>query len=294
MSGAVRQTFLPARDYDLAATLDCGQAFRWERRGDRWEGVIGPRWVRLRQAPEGILAEMADAAGPRDDQVPAWLEHYLQTAVNLDEILATFPAEERMRAAAGRCRGLRLLRQDPWECLASFLLSSTKQIVQIRRIVSTLAARYGEPLAVPIGAAPAFAFPTAARLAQCSEAELRACQMGFRAPHLLQAARAAADGELDLAALERLPLDQARERLLALRGVGCKIADCVLLFACGFPEAFPVDVWVRRALRRFYFPRRQPTDRRLRQFIADHFGPQAGYAQQYLFHYIRLTDRTSP
>ena len=111
--------------------------------------------------------------------------------------------------------------------------------------------------------------------------------MGFRAPYLLEAARAVADGRLDLGGLARQSEEEARARLTALRGVGRKIADCVLLFACGFPLAFPVDVWVARALRELYFPGRRVTSNALQVFSTGHFGPYAGYAQQYLFHYMR-------
>jgi N-glycosylase/DNA lyase len=132
-----------------------------------------------------------------------------------------------------------------------------------------------------------YSFPTPQRIAAASEAELRACKMGFRAPHLLAAARQIAGGKFDLEQPRRLPLAEAREELMRLRGVGGKIADCVLLFAYGFDAAFPVDVWVERALRRLYFPHRRATASKLRHFAAAHFGPHAGYAQQYLFHYIR-------
>jgi N-glycosylase/DNA lyase len=333
---------LPVRDYNLAATLDGGQAFRWEERAGSWEGVIGRRWTRLSRVsahpggaptcsrlwgielpkpvanrrsipsaaqtfggalprrrheagengglaaqPEGILAETAE---PMTDW--QWLTDYLQIEVDLDSVLASLPDDEPMRAAVRACHGLRLLRQDPWECLASFILSSTKQIVQIRQIIARLCECFGEPIPAAPGSPPAFAFPTAARLADCTEAELRACKMGFRAPHLLSAARRVAAGELALEPLARLSLEEAREKLLHLPGVGGKIANCVLLFSCGFPAAFPVDVWVMKALRQLYFPRRRPTPRRLRAWIPAHFGPNAGYAQQYLFHYMRLTAKT--
>ncbi len=271
------------RDYDLAATLTSGQAFRWNQIDGHWVGVVGTRWVRLRQHPGGLTAQTTIPVSHWD-----WLEHYLQTRVNLDEVLATFPADEPMRAAVAACRGLRLLRQDLWECLASFILSSTKQIVQIRQIVTILCERYGERVETPAGHPPMFAFPTAQRLALLSEADLRACKMGFRAPYLLTAAKTISGGSLDLDNLSRLTTVQARAELMKLHGVGAKIADCVLLFAGGFPDAFPVDVWVMRALRQLYFPRRRPKPDRLRRFSGSHFGPHAGYAQQYLFHYMRI------
>jgi N-glycosylase/DNA lyase len=270
------------RDYDLTATLTSGQAFRWEGRDQRWAGVIGTHWVRLHPSPGTLTAETAVPVRDWD-----WLVHYLQLDVDLAEVTRTFPDDEPMRAAVAACHGLRLLRQDPWECLASFILSSTKQIVQIRQIVALLCERYGEPLAVAPACPPAFAFPCPARLARTTEAELRACKMGFRAPYLLATARLIASGQFDLARLPALPIEVARTELMQLPGVGQKIADCVLLFACGFQSAFPVDVWVMKALRQLYFPRRRVSHQYLHRFAATHFGARAGYAQQYLFHYMR-------
>jgi N-glycosylase/DNA lyase len=301
-----REILFPARDYDLAATLDSGQAFRWQRDGDAWQGVLGKHFLRLTQTPDGIYAQ---AAAP----VTNWnfLHEFLQSDVNLTAILKTFPDDEPMRAAVAACRGLRLLRQDAWECLASFILSSTKQIVQIRQIVGLLCERFGEPVLVgravlgppPIANKDAlvyhdsaqrtarststFTFPTPQRLAACSEKELRDCKMGFRAPSLLAAAQRIAAGDFDLEKIRTLDYAAARAELMTLRGVGGKIADCVLLFGYGFDSAFPVDVWIERALQELYFPRRRASEKRLRKFAATHFGPRAGYAQQYLFHYMR-------
>lgn len=272
----------PVRDYDLAATLTSGQAFRWQSHQDSWIGVVDGHWVRLQSTHNSIAASAFCQA---DNW--AWLAHYLQVQTDLNAILAGFPNDAAMGSAIATCRGLRLLRQDPWECLASFILSSTKQIVQIQQIVALLCQRFGEPLPVPSGHRPAHAFPTPERLASATESQLRACKMGFRAPYLLAAARSIAEGRLDLSRLARVPLVDARNELLKLPGVGPKIADCVLLFAYGFPSAFPVDVWVMKALRDLYFPRRKPTRSRLRHFTETYFGENAGYAQQYLFHYMR-------
>ncbi len=291
---AETKILLRVRDYDLAATLDSGQVFRWREDGSSWTGVIGKHWVRLTQTHDGIRAE---AAVPQKDW--QWLRDYLQTEVNLTAVLKTFPDDKPMQAAVATCHGLRILRQDPWECLASFILSSTKQIVQIRQIIALLCECFGEPLTRPPATlshrmgegqgedALYYSFPTAERIASTTQAELRTCKMGFRAPYLLAAARRIADGKLDLERLRHLPLTEARAELVKLHGVGGKIADCVLLFACGFDSAFPVDVWVGRALRELYFPRRHVTARHLHHFAATHFGPHAGYAQQYLFHYMR-------
>lgn len=271
------ERFFPVTEYNLEATLTSGQAFRWNRAAEGWIGIVRGRSVRLEAAPDGILAR-AELEG--DDW--RWLEEYLQVQVPLHEVLASFPVDEHLTAAVRACAGLRLLRQEPWECLASFILSSTKQIVQIREIVEVVCQRFGEPL--PTGG---HAFPPAERMALATERELRDCKMGFRAPYLKGTAEAVVRGEVNLDDLVRLPTTQAREALVSLPGVGRKIADCVLLFAYGRQDAFPVDVWILKALRKLYFPKRRPTPQRLLRFTETYFGPNAGYAQQYLFHYMR-------
>ena len=278
------QTVFAVENYDLAATLASGQTFRWRGGAGAWTGVVDGRWVRLRAAASQIRAE---TAAPVTNW--QWLRHYLQLDVKFPEVLAAFPRDdEALQAAVRACAGLRLLRQEPWECLASFICSSTKQIVQIQQIIALLSRRFGEAVQVPAGEEPAWSFPGYARLAETSESDLRACKLGFRAPYLRVTAQKLAAGEVDLPRLFQLPLDEARAELLKFPGVGEKIADCVLLFAYGFAEAFPVDVWITKALRRHYFPRRNVSSARLRRFIRAHFGPQAGYAQQYLFHYMRV------
>ncbi len=272
------EIFLPVRDYDLAATLDSGQVFRWRQNGNSWDGVVGQQFVRLTPTEKGIHAATAAPVADWD-----FLREFLQTETDLAAILKTFPDDAPMNAAVAACHGLRLLRQEPWECLASFILSSTKQIVQIRQIVALLCERFGE---ASLGAGPA-CFPTPQKIAAATEAELRACKMGFRAPSLLEAARRIADEKFDLEKIREMDYVEARAELMTLRGVGGKSADCVLLFGYGFDSAFPVDVWIERALQELYFPRRRASEKRLRAFAATHFGPHAGYAQQYLFHYMR-------
>lgn len=244
--------------------------------------MISDRWVRLQQENGGILAECAAPQGCWD-----WLREYLQTAVDLSPVLSSFPADKIMRQAIESCRGLRLLRQEPWECLASFICSSNKQITQIKQMISLICENFGERTPAPSGCGPVFAFPSPDKLARLSETGLRRCKLGFRAPFLLGAAKAVAGGKLDLRAVALMPYDEARSALMGLHGVGPKIADCVLLFGFGFEEAFPVDVWVRRVLEKLYFQGEIKRPEELRGFVRGHFGPHAGFAQQYLFHFAR-------
>ena len=273
----------PVENYALAETLSSGQAFRWRNVEGAWESVIEGRWTRLVQESSGIQASVFTAeANPRWE----WLEKYLQLRVNLQEVIASFPADEHLRIAVAECSGLRLLKQEPWECLASFILSSTKQIVQIQQIVALLCERFGTEVATP-GKIRRFAFPTAERIANLTETELRCCKMGFRAPYLKRSAEMILGGTVNLEAIRQMDVVTARAELMRLPGVGRKIADCVLLFAYGFQQAFPVDVWVLKAIRQLYFPRRRPNAKKILKFTESYFGPNAGYAQQYLFHYMR-------
>lgn len=269
-------------DFRLDGTLQCGQAFRWERLADgEWQGVVDHELWRVRQ--DGDTLTVRGATGVNATERVC---RYFALDRMLPRIIETFPDDPALHAAVRRHWGLRVLRQSPWETLASFIASSTKQIVQIQQIVGALARRWGEP----VGDGQ-FSFPSASVLARARESELRACRLGFRARYLLAAARAVDSGRVPVEELSRWEFDRARAALLSLPGVGEKIAACVLLFGCGFDAAFPIDVWVERALRRIYFSSRRVSRRVLSEFAARHFGPYAGWAQQYLFFEERLRGR---
>lgn len=255
-------------DFDLAGTLECGQAFRWQRGPDGWfTGVVGGRIVRVRQVVD-ILEGDVD-------------QHYFALDVPLAKIVATFPDDGVLQVAVKKHWGLRVLRQEPWETLASFIASSTKQIVQIRQIVANLARDLGEN----------DAFPCVDVIARASLKQLWDCKLGFRAKYLLEAARAIDGGEVRLDNLLAMDYERALEELTKLPGVGEKIAACTLLFSCGHNEAFPIDVWVERSLHRLYFNGEKVPAKQLRQFTRSHFGPYAGWAQQYLFFQERTRGR---
>jgi N-glycosylase/DNA lyase len=272
---------LQAPDFDLDQTLSCGQVFHWRRHGGGWLGMVGDK---------ALYAE-ASARGLR---VPAGSEKlarsYFELDLPLNEIYMTFPGDAAMMAALGFCRGLRIVRQPAWECLATFITSAMKQVAHIAQISHTLRERYGT--AVSWEKETLFSYPSAKRLAETSEGELRECRLGFRAKNLLGAARMIASGEVDLEAVGRMTDAEARTELCRLPGVGEKVANCALLFGFNRLRAFPIDVWIERVLRQLYFQKkRKVTTRRLREFSAEYFGEFGGYAQQYLFHHARLTWR---
>jgi N-glycosylase/DNA lyase len=275
-----REGSLTAPLLDLEQTLTCGQVFHWQRAGAGWVGAMGDESCFLEQR-ESVLAFRG--VSERD------VRRYLGLDHPLEEIQETFPSDEAMVEAREFCRGLRIVRQPAWECLATFITSALKQVPHIAQISHTLRERYG-PRLPSVNDTPVYAYPAAERIAELSEADLRECRLGFRAKNLLGAARMIAAEEVDLALIATLPDDEARQALCQLPGVGEKVANCVLLFGYGRLRAFPIDVWIERVLREIYFRRkRKVTSRRLREFSASYFGPYGGYAQQYLFHHARMT-----
>ena len=275
---------LPAPDFDLASTLNCGQVFHWRPSGSGYVGVIDHVPLYVEQRRTDLLVS------PGIETIAA---RYFALDHPLPEIYRTFPTDAYMQTALAASRGLRIIRQPLWECLATFITSALKQVSHIAQISHTLRRRYGEPLG-SLGGRDLFAYPTPARLAALDEGDLRACGLGFRARSLLEAARALAAAEpTGEPSLKRWrPLDRAATlaALTGFRGVGTKIANCVLLFAYEHLDAFPIDVWIERVLRERYF-QREPDAAigKLQEFAQGYFGPYGGYAQQYLFHHARTT-----
>lgn len=288
---------IAARDFDLEKTLNCGQVFHWENIGGAYFGTIGALPVRLEQShnklmigapddPDGFKPSRSGEAPGHNGVVRAVVENYLALDHPLANICRTFPRDPAMSAAREFCRGLRIIRQPEWECLATFICSSMKQVAHIRQMSLALRKRFGAQKA--INGIHVYAFPGAARLAKSREEELRECALGYRAKNLLGTAKLVASGEANLEAWRKLPDEELRARLCQLPGVGPKVANCVMLFAYERLRAFPIDVWIERVLRQQYFPRRKKvTARQLREFCDDYFGPHGGYAQQYLFHHAR-------
>lgn len=267
--------------YNLARTLSCGQAFGWRVNGCTADGFFSGRRVHLEQGAERVVVEgMADRAALRR------LRHYL----NLDEDLAAI--EDRLRSdrvlrrALPYTTGIALLHQDPWECLISFIVSAFNNIPKIELSVGRLMERFGKS-----AADRGRHFPRPEALESASARGLRGCALGYRAPYVAAVARLVASGKFDLERPRLLPYPEARRLLLTLPGVGEKVADCVLLFAYGKCEAFPVDVWVKRAVEQWYFRGRTVSDGQIRRFGSDRFGALAGYAQQHLFYYARTRAR---
>lgn len=271
---------LACPDFNLEATLESGQVFHWSRDATgAWEGLAGDRVLRVRQEGAHLVVLEGDAA---------LAARYFALDHPMSEICATFPGDTTMQAAAEYCRGLRLIRQPLWECLATFITSSMKQVSHIRAMSLALRERFGRP--VPGARVRAYPLPEA--LAEAPEEALRACGLGYRAPGLRATAARVAESAADLEAWRGLDDETLRGALCALPGVGRKIANCVMLFAYERLAAFPVDTWIQRILRESYWRgRRRAGPHVLERRLSGRFGPYAGYAQQYLFHHARMTRR---
>jgi N-glycosylase/DNA lyase len=292
-----------APDFDLEKTLNCGQVFHWEKIGNKFYGTIDNLPLALCQIGQTLFIDAPDdldglkpsrfergQTAVKKDALPEIVSHYFSLDHSLASICRSFPRDPAMTAARDFCRGLRIIRQPRWECLATFICSSMKQVAHIRQISLALRKRFGTGRM--IAGSEVCTFPSAARLARTSERELRECALGYRAKNLLATARLVASGEADLEAWSKLPDDELRARLCELPGVGAKVANCVMLFAYERLRAFPVDVWIERVLRHQYFPRRRKvTPQQLREFCDRYFGEHGGYAQQYLFHHARTSTR---
>lgn len=257
----------------LDLTLRSGQVFHWDRRADgSWTGLIGETPVRVFEK-NGALQVAKEAA--------ELAKNYFALDHPLEEIYAAFPSDAMSAEALALCRGLRIIRQPRWECLATFITSSMKQVAHIRSMSLALRRSFGRPTKY------GHTYPTPAMLAASGEDALRACGLGYRARNLLATARMIARGEVDLDAMAELETPALREALVKLPGVGVKVANCVLLFAYERLDAVPIDVWIHRvliAMRRG----RGGTASQLSRYARKRLGPYAGYVQQYLFHRARV------
>ncbi len=271
-------------EFDLEQTLECGQCFRWQRETDgSFSGIAFTRAINVAQVRERLIFSGCTA----NEFEGIWkvyfdLERDYGTIV---EKLASHDAGMREAAAGGA--GIRLLRQDPWETLVSFIISQNANIPRIKKCVASLCAAYGEPVQGG-GGKLLFAFPKPEALGTCSPASVDACRLGYRAGYILDtAARVAADGGRTLYQAQSRSADEAETYLLELHGVGPKVADCVMLFGMGFYDRFPTDVWIRRAMARLYGLDENNT-KEIIAYAKSEFGELAGFAQQYLFQYARL------
>jgi N-glycosylase/DNA lyase len=263
-----------APDFNLDLTLLCGQVFRWEKK-ECWTGVVNGAVIRAEQeGSELIIGSTPDKKSIRD---------YFRLDDDLEKIYSDIGKDELITSLIRKYRGLRLIRQDPWECLASYICSSNNTIKNIKNSIRLMCECFGNRIENGY-----YSFPTPEALSQVELCDMASCRMGFRAPDVRSAAAVIADGEFDLYGIKDLPYEAGRKELVKIKGVGNKIADCVLLFAFGKLESFPVDTHIEQIMERYYSENLKSIKKsKKRDAIADfarmYFGKYCGYAQEYLF-----------
>lgn len=259
-----RDITVSEKDLRLSETLDCGQAFRWKEipsdYKSTYEGRFLNDFLKVSEKGDGTFIFHNTT---EEDFLNKWVS-YFDFETDYTELKRQFSEDETLAKACEFAKGIRLLRQDSWECLISFIISQNNNIPRIKGIIDRLCENYnGE-------------FPTCEQLSKESADSLSYLRSGFRAKYLADAAQKTASGEVNLEEIAQLPIEEARAKLKTIKGVGPKVAECVLLFGMYRTEAFPVDVWIKRVLEEHY-----------PQGFPDFLGKNAGIAQQYLFHYIR-------
>lgn len=273
--------------FDLGLTLGIDQALRWSRANEHgWHsGIVWGKQVKLRQTSDGDRLEFQSNVA--DDSLGPMLHNYLRLDEDVGPTHGALsqhdPAMKRLVMLYG---GLRILRQEPWECLITYTLSPRHKVERIRQAVEQLAEHFGQDIPSDENDTRK-AFPTPARLVKSSIYELSRLKLGMsrHSPYVHALAQEVYTGSLDLGALALVTYDEGKERLMRSKGIGPKVADCVLLFSLGKPEAFPIDTHVRKALVRVYGL--TGTDSERLQWAQTHFGSHAGYASQLLFHGMR-------
>ncbi len=285
-----------ALKFNPSYTFDCGQAFRWrpvDSQKSIWVGAIGRSVISVTRDRVRIHSQEVHAQHHSDKVLD-----YFTPEDDLDSILERLPKDEFLSGAIREFPGLRILTQDPWECLVSFVCSINKNIPAIKLAIENLCDRFGDPISSDIGIYHTFPSPEA--LANAKQSDLLSCKVGFRWKYIKYIAMKIQSGELNLESLRNLSYEDARQAIVSKLsgrtfGVGPKVADCALLFSLHKTNAFPIDVWMSRCIREHYASMLRIEKTVLKKSLTPrtyallsgtmrlHFGKYAGYAQQYLY-----------
>lgn len=272
---------IDVKDFCLEQILECGQCFRFYKLDEMEYIIIAKNKIlRAKQEEKRLILFCSE-----DEYHNIWKEYFDMERDYGKIKLILSQKDSYLKEAILEKHGVRLLKQEPWEMLISFIISQTKQIPHIKKLIEALSMSYGDYIGEYLGI-KYYSFPTPKQLSQATENDLRELKVGFRASYILDAVRFVQEGLIDLKEINYIPYEEARKRLMSIKGVGNKIADCVLLFAYSKYEVFPTDVWVKRVMEYYYFKENTKMDK-IQDFAKNYFGKYAGFAQQYLFYYAR-------
>lgn len=271
------------QDFVLSQILECGQCFHFDRTDNEEYDILAfDRALHIKQIDNNLILYTTNL----EDYENIW-RVYFDMENDYGSIKNRIAeADSLLLPAINNRQGIRILNQDFFETLISFIISQNKQIPQIKQCVKNISHKYGKEI-IGYNGETFYGFPDVETLNSVSEEELRECKVGFRAPYIKSACKAVYDGDVTKEKLDRLSIEGARELLMTIKGVGEKVANCVLLFGLGRREAFPVDVWMKRIMEQMYFDGKDTKKCDIETFAYDKFGEFSGYAQQYLFDYAR-------
>ncbi len=255
---------------NLDYTLDCGQSFRWEKENEIWSAVAYGRKICVEQKDENTLIFYNTSV---EDFENIW-KVYFDLDRNYLNIISRFENDEHLKKASGEYFGIRVLNQEPWEALCSFIISQNNNIPRIKGIIKRLCEKFGDDLGDGF-----FTFPSAEKISTLSVEDLSPLRAGFRAKYIIDAAKKVTSGEINFEDIFNNDISFGRESLMKICGVGPKVAECCLLYGCRKADAFPVDVWVNRIMAELY-----------ENGLPECAYPEIGIAQQYLFHWRRNLD----
>lgn len=268
-------------DFDLAQTLECGQCFHFVKL-DEEDYVLTAKGYVLHVSQEADTVTFYDT--DKDEYVNVWKDYFDMDRDYSAIKKKLLEKDDKLKDAIESMWGVRILNQDFFETLISFIISQNKQIPHIKKIVADISAKFGTYKGT-YGGADMYTFPTLEQLANASEEDFKELKTGFRAPYIMDAIRRNMAGQFDINELKSMDYDSCIKELMTIKGVGEKVANCVSLFGLGKKEAFPVDVWIKRIMETMYFDGVDTSKDKIAAFAKEQFGELGGFAQQYLFYY---------
>lgn len=271
------------KDFNAEQIFTCGQCFRWlEQNSNHYRGVVGSRVIDVVQLDDNTV----EISPVELEYFYEYLNHYFDFETDYQEIKQLLIKDDSiMEKAVEQGKGIRILNQEPFEILISFIISGNNNIPRIMKAIDGLSRKYGDYIK-SAEEKDYYSFPTPEQLRDVSIEDYRALGVGYRDKYIYHAVQNILNGEMDLKDLENLEIDQLKQALMSVKGIGSKIADCIILFAFGRKAAFPVDTWVKKIMKAFYLDD-DTKDREILSFATENFGDHAGIAQQYLFYYSR-------
>ncbi|MEM4336493.1 MAG: DNA glycosylase [Candidatus Woesearchaeota archaeon] len=263
-------------NFNLQHTLECGQLFRYTKQNDFYFLVIRDKILKIKQENSILYFKGASKK---------FIKNYFRLEEDYERIINELKKDVKLSLAIKEYEGLRICRQDPWECLVSYICSSASNIPKIKNNVENLAKNFGNE--IKLEDFKTYSFPEPSDITDLCK--IKKCGCGFRSKYIFKTAKTVTNEWLE--SLRNISYQEAKKELMKLPGVGDKVADCVLLFSLGFDEAFPIDVWIKRIMERLYFKGKKTSKKTIREFAVKRFGNNCGYAQEFLFYYGRKNEK---